>query len=100
MENPVLPIRTCKSQILSFFELSDENQKEVIDSYDYEGYNPDEDSFVEFKYKDGGIEAIPLSQFMRIQSGGRYHGSYCTSNSGGFCIILSNSGNSALISLF
>ena len=96
----VYPIRNCKSKILSFFELSESEQIEIIRCYDYEGYNPDEDSFVEFKYKDDGIEAIPLSQFMRIQSGGRYHGSYCTSNTGGFCIIINRCGDGALISLF
>ena len=94
-----LPIRTCKSDILDFSDLSQNQQNEVINRYNYEGYNPDEDLFVKFNYPDG-TKILPLSMFIRNIGNSRYHGSYCTSNSGGYAIIISRDNARALISLF
>ena len=90
----------CKSDIFGWDLIDSDIQIELLKNhFDYDNGKEDaeENLYVEFKYKSGSSEIIPLSRFMRINGNGRFHGSYCISNNSGFLIAISRDGNMALI---
>lgn len=93
-----------RSEIISFCELSEAQQSEILESMDIEQAN--EDSFVMFDNIYKGVKTevpLPLSMFMRIHNNPtqypctRWHGVYNTSAFTCYFIRLSNCGSMALI---
>ena len=85
-----------RSEIVSFFELTDGQQADVLtytDVKDAEGAQ-----YVIFKYVDGREEALNLSNFMRADRG-RWHGIYGTSYFSAYGVILSRCGSVAIVAL-
>jgi hypothetical protein len=84
-----------RSEIISFFELTDDQQADVLNYTDIE--DAEGAQYVIFKYVDGTEEALNLSNFM--QAGGRWHGIYGTSYFSAFGVILSKCGSAATVAL-
>ena len=81
----------CRSEILSFADLSELEQKQVIDEYFNSSEDAEEDSFVRFRK-----DILPLSMFMRCERS-IFNGVYGTSYFSGYFIKINKSGDEALI---
>lgn len=79
-----------RSEILSWSDLTPEQQKEVYDDYGYT--QDDECSFV---VCDG--EALDLGMFMRADKDKRWHGYYGTSYFSAYAIRFNRSNDEALV---
>jgi hypothetical protein len=84
-----------RSEVVSFFELTDDQQTDVLNYTDIE--DAEGAQYVIFKYVDGREEALSLSNFMR--AGGRWHGIYGTSYFSAYGVILSRCGGAAIVAL-
>lgn len=84
-----------RSEIVSFFELTDAQQADVLTYTDVE--DAEGAQYVIFEYKSGENRALSLSNFMR--SDGRYHGIYGTSYFSAYGVILSRCGSAAIVAL-
>jgi hypothetical protein len=84
-----------RSEIISFFELTDDQQTDVLNYTDVE--DAESAQYVIFKYADGTEQALSLSNFMR--AGGRWDGIYGTSYFSAFGVILSKCGSAAIVAL-
>lgn len=80
-----------RSNIYSFFELSEEQVKNVLDYYNNEE-EAQEDSFVILNK-----EPLPLSQFMRTYNNKFTHGIFSDSYFSGYFITLSEDCQEAVI---
>ena len=86
-----------RSEIITYFELSDEQKKEVLDLYFSEESEAEEAFFVMFDHKKEGETALPLSMFMKTDKNNFTHGIYSTSAFDGYFITLSRSNDCAVI---
>ena len=78
-----------RSEVISFYELTDEQQKEMLSNDD----SAEETSFVLFEG-----EPLPLNMFMRTPIySSIWHGVYSTSAWGGYFIRLSACGSMAVV---
>lgn len=84
-----------RSEVVSFFELTDHQQADVLNYTDIE--DAEGAQYVIFEYKSGETQALSLSNFMR--SDGRYHGIYGMSYFSAFGVILSRCGTAATVAL-
>lgn len=84
-----------RSEIISFFELTDDQQADVLNYTDIE--DAEGAQYVIFKYADGTEQALSLGNFMRTS--GRWHGIYGTSYFSAFGVILSRCGSAAVVAL-
>lgn len=84
-----------RSEIVSFFELTDDQQTDVLNYTDIE--DAEGAQYVIFEYKSGITRALSLSNFMR--SKGRYHGIFGTSHFSAYGVILSRCGSVAIVAL-
>jgi len=84
-----------RSEVVSFFELTDDQQADVLTYTDVE--DAEGAQYVIFKYVDGREEALSLSNFMRAS--GRWHGIYGTSYFSAYGVILSRCGSAAVVAL-
>lgn len=84
-----------RSEIVSFFELTDHQQADVLSYTDVE--DAETAQYVIFKYVDGREEALSLGNFMR--AGGRWHGIYGTSYFSAYGVIISRCGGAAIVAL-
>lgn len=80
-----------RSEIYSFFDLSEEQAKQILDYYNNEE-ELQEDSFVILNN-----EPLPLSQFMRTDNNNFTHGVYSDSYFSGYYITLSQDCQEAVI---
>ena len=80
-----------RSEIYSFFDLSEEQVKNVLDYYNNEK-EAQEDSFVILNN-----ETLPLSQFMRTYNNKFTHGIFSDSYFSGYFITLSEDCQEAVI---
>lgn len=85
-----------RSEIVSFFELTDHQQTDVLNYTDIE--DAEGAQYVIFKYVDGREEALSLGNFMRADRG-RWHGIYGTSYFSAYGVILSRCGGAAIVAL-
>lgn len=81
-----------RSEILTWDELTDENQSLVLSDYCYELEQAEEDRYV---ILDG--DAIPLGMFMRTTNNKFTHGIYSTSAFDGYFITLAKSNDCAVV---
>jgi hypothetical protein len=84
-----------RSEVVSFFELTDDQQTDVLTYTDVE--DAEGAQYVIFKCKGGITQALSLSNFMR--AGGRWHGIYGTSYFSAYGVILSKCGSAATVAL-
>jgi hypothetical protein len=80
-----------RSEIYSFFDLSEEQVKQILDYYNNEE-EAQEDSFVILNN-----EPLPLSQFMRTTNNKFTHGIFSDSYFSGYFITLSKDCQDAVI---
>ena len=90
-----------RSEILSFYDLNEDQKINVLDSMEEE--QAENDSFVIFKGKKF-IEVLPLSMFMKVNYGLQvnnkptlWDGVYSTSYFSAYFIKISKSGDMALV---
>ncbi len=84
-----------RSEVVSFFELTDDQQADVLNYTDIE--DAEGAQYVIFQYADGTEQALSLGNFMR--AGGRWHGIYGTSYFSAYGVILSKCGSAAIVAL-
>jgi hypothetical protein len=90
MSTNVAP-RYCRSEIYSYFDLSEDQQKEQEDI---------NDSYVIFEYEDKNNiiqEVLPLGMFMRMERSNLWSGCYGTSYFSAYFIKLSRCGTMAVV---
>lgn len=87
-----------RSEILSFFELTEKQQSDVMDYYYQEQSEAEQDSFVIFEaLKPEYNAALPLSQFIRTNKPNIWDGVFGTSYFTAYFIKLSKCGTGAVI---
>jgi hypothetical protein len=82
-----------RSEILSFFDLTEAQQEKVKSIHDYDGI--EESSFVIHEGKEQDI--LPLSMFMRCDKNNFTHGIYSTSIFDGYFLTFNRSNDEAVI---
>ena len=86
-----------RSEIISYFELTDKQKSDVLDCYYNEVSEAENDSFVIFESnKPENSAALPLSQFIR-SNGKLWDGIYGTSYFSAYFIKLSKCGTMAVV---
>lgn len=85
-----------RSEIISFYELSEVQKSEVLNCYFNSEEDAEQDSFVMFDSKNGE-SALPLGMFMRTSNNKFTHGIYSTSAFDGYFLTLSKSGDACVI---
>lgn len=87
-----------RSEIVSFFDLSDKQKSDVIDCYYQEQSEAENDSFVIFHAKNRDNDAaLPLSMFMRTENCKHWDGVYGTSYFSAYFIKISKCGSMAVV---
>ena len=87
-----------RSEILSFYELTDKQQQDVLDCYYQDESEAENDSFVIFEAKKQDYNAaLPLSQFMRTDNNKLWDGIFGTSYFSAYFIKLSKCGTMAVV---
>lgn len=81
-----------RSEIVSYYDLTEAQQSEVIDTYYDTAAEADEDSYVILE-----DSPLPLSMFMRTDKNNFTHGIYSTSAFDGYFITLAKSGDCATV---
>jgi hypothetical protein len=85
-----------RSLILSYFELKEEQQIEVLTDFCFERSNAEQDSYIISEFK-GEKTAVPLSLFMRTDNNNFTHGIFSDSYFSGYFITLSRCNTEAVI---
>jgi hypothetical protein len=85
-----------RSEIYSYYDLSEDLQREVIDNYYESQEQASEDNFVIIKFK-GEKEVLPLSQFIKTDNNNFTHGVYSQSYFSGYFLTLSKCGESCVV---
>ncbi len=91
-----------RSQIISFFELSEEQKQDIRNNYYDELQDAENDSYVMFDEQDGKETALPLGMFMStnlhtMKASNFTHGIYSTSAFDGYFITLSRRNDECII---
>ncbi len=87
-----------RSEVLSFYDLTEAQRQDVLDCYYQEQSEAEEDSFVIFKSKKSEYNAaLPLSQFMRLDNSKLWDGVYGTSYFSAYFIKISKCGTMAVV---
>lgn len=87
-----------RSEIVSFFDLTERQQSDVMDCYYQEMSEAENDSFVIYEASKPEYNAVlPLSQFMRTNKPSIWDGIYGTSYFSAYFIKISKCGTSAVI---
>ena len=81
----------CRSEIYSFWDLSEEEQKEVISNYFQSSEDAMQDSFVKLNN-----EVLPLSMFMKCENS-IFNGFYGTSYFSGYFIKFNKYGDEVTV---
>jgi hypothetical protein len=84
-----------RSEILSFYELTAEQQEDILCSQEPE--QAEQDRYVIFKGESKSSAALPLSMFMRTDRSKIWDGIYGTSYFSAYFIKINRSGDGALI---
>lgn len=87
-------VRYNRSEILSYYDLTPTQQVNVVSNYYNNNEQAEQDSYVLI---DDEHSPLPLSMFMRNSYGKLWHGSYQTSNTGGYYIRINRHNDSALV---
>jgi hypothetical protein len=85
-----------RSEVLNYFDLSDEQKKEVFDNYFSTIEEAEEDFYVISEFKDKE-EAIPLSCFLKTHQNNFTHGIYSDSYFSGYFLTFSKCNTEAVI---
>lgn len=83
-----------RSQILSYYELTEDQQLAVMNDYCLELFQAGEESFVLCNE-----HVIPLGMFTRIENSKVWHGSYATSAFTGYLIRINRTNEFALVAM-
>ncbi len=89
-----------RSEIISYFELTDKQKQDVLDCYYQDEKEAEEDRFVIFEGNNTKPEfhaALPLSQFIRTSKPNIWDGIFGTSYFSAYFIKISKCGSEALI---
>ena len=81
----------CRSEVYSFWDLSEAEQKEVISNYFQNSQEAEEDSFVKLNK-----EVLPLSMFLRCENS-IFNGFYGTSYFSGYFIKFNKFGDEVTV---
>ena len=86
-----------RSEILSYYDLTDEQKKQVVDDFSFELIDLESFQYVISNFK--GIEtAIPLGLFIRTDENNFTHGIFSDSYFSGYFITLNKDNTEAIIS--
>lgn len=88
--------RYNRSQIYTGFDLTTDQQNEIMNTYSFEKSDVLNNSYVKFIDRTLNVEFLPLDMFMRTE-GGIFNGVYGLSAFSAYFIKLSRDGNEALI---
>jgi hypothetical protein len=85
-----------RSSIFSYYDLTEEQQSEVLNDFCFERSDAEQSSYVISKFK-GEKTAVPLSLFMRTDNNNFTHGIFSDSYFSGYFITLSKCNTEAVI---
>jgi len=87
-----------RSEVVNYYDLTAKQQQDVLDCYYQDQSDAENDSFVIFESKNKEYnDALPLSQFMRINGKSIWDGVFGTSYFSAYFIKLSKCGSAAVI---